>query len=77
MCILTLIDLEEGLRQFAGEQGFRQISEVLLQHVRDIIRGLTLIVDSSPVCAACLVHLTKGLDTRFHSRLPKQTHLEK
>lgn len=37
LCILTLIDLEEGLRQFASEQGFWQISEVLLQHVCNII----------------------------------------
>lgn len=77
MCILTLINLEEGLGQFAGEQGLWQISEVLLQHVCDVIRRLALVVDSSPVCAARLVHLTKSLDTRFNSRFPEKTHLGK
>lgn len=75
--ILTLIDLEEGLWQFAGEQGFWQVSEVLLQHVGDVIRGLALVVDSSAVRAARLIHLTKSLDTRFNSRFPEETHLEK
>ena len=76
VCILTLINLEEGLRQFAGEQRFWQISEVLLQHVCDVIRRLALVVDSSPVCAARLVHLAKSLDTGFNSRFPEKTHLE-
>lgn len=66
-CVLTLINLEEGLRELASEQGFWQISEVLLQHVCDVIRRLALVVDSSPVCAARLVHLTKSLDARFNS----------
>lgn len=74
--ILTLIDLEEGLRQFAGEQGFWQISEVLLQHVCDVICRLALVVDSSPVCATRLVHLTKSLDTRFNSRFSEKANLE-
>lgn len=76
MYILTLIDLEEGLRQLAGEQGFWQISEVLLQHVRYIICRLALVADSSPVGAACLVHLTKSLDARFDSRLSEKANLE-
>lgn len=75
--VLTLINLEEGLRQFAGEQGLWQISEVLLQHVRDVVRRLALVVDSSPVCAARLVHLTESLDARFNSRFSEKTHLEK
>lgn len=67
VCFLTLINLEEGLRQFASEQRFWQISEVLLQHVCDVKRRLALVVDASPVCAARLVHLTQSLDSRFNA----------
>ncbi len=77
VCALTLINLEEGLGELASEQGFWQISEVLLQHVCNIVRCLALVVDSSPVCAARLVHLTKSMDARFNSRLPEKTHLDK
>lgn len=76
MCILTLVDLEEGLRQLAGEQRLWQISEVLLQHVRHVIGRLALVVDSSPVGAAGFVHLPESLDARLDSRLPEESHLE-
>lgn len=74
--ILTLIDLEEGLRELAGEQGFWQISEVLLQHVCHVIGRLALVVDPSPVCTAGFVHLTESLDARFNSRFPENSNLE-
>lgn len=76
MCILTLVDLEEGLRQLAGEQRLWQISEVLLQHVRHVIGRLALVVDPSPVGAAGFVHLPESLDARLDSRLPEESHLE-
>lgn len=76
MSILTLIDLEEGLRELAGEQGFWQISEVLLQHVCHVIGRLALVVDPSPVCTAGFVHLTESLDARFNSRFPENSNLE-
>ena len=67
MCVLTLVDLEEGLGQFAGEQGFRKVPEVLLQHVCDVVSRLALVADSSPVRATRLVHLPQRLDTRFNA----------
>lgn len=76
VCILTLIYLEEGLRQLAGEQGFWQISEVLLQHVGHVVSRLALVADSSPICATRLVHLTKSLDTRFNARFSEKTNLD-
>lgn len=74
---LTLIDLEEGLGQFAREQRFWQISEVLLEHVCDIIGRLALVADTSPVRPARLVHLTQSLDSGFNSRFPEKTHLDR
>lgn len=38
VCVLTLIYLEKGLRQLACEQGLWQVSEVLLQHVCNVVR---------------------------------------
>lgn len=74
--ILTLVDLEEGLGQLAGEQRLWQISEVLLQHVCHVIGRLALVVDPSPVGAAGFVHLAESLDARLDSRLPEESHLE-
>lgn len=41
--LLTLVDVEEGLAELAGEDGFRQVSEVLLHHVSNIERRLTIV----------------------------------
>lgn len=73
---LTLVDLEEGLRQLAGEQRLGQIPEVLLQHVCHVVGRLALVVDPSPVGAAGFVHLAESLDARLDSRLPEESHLE-
>lgn len=44
MYVLTLVDMEEGLPQFAGQQRLREIPEELLHHVSYIIGRLIFIV---------------------------------
>lgn len=38
----TLVDVQEALAQLAGENGFREVSEVLLYHVGYVERRLVL-----------------------------------
>lgn len=70
--LLTLVDVKEGLAELAGEDGFRQVSEVLLHHVSNVKSRLTIVWDGVRVG---LHKLTEVLDTRLHPRLPKKTNL--
>lgn len=71
--VLTLVDMEEGLPQLAGEQRLRQIPEELLHHVGHIIGRLILIVH---IVWRTLIHVPQSLNPRLHPRLTKETHLE-
>lgn len=70
--MLTLVNVEEGLAEFAGEDGFRQVSEVLLHHVGHVESRLNVVRNAVWVG---LHQLTEVLDTRLHPRLPEKTHL--
>lgn len=70
---LTLVNMEEGFSQFAGEERLGKISEELLDHVGHIVGGLVLIIH---ILWRVLVHLPESLDPRFHSGLAEETHLE-
>lgn len=70
--LLTLVNVEERLAEFAGEDGFGQVSEVLLDHVGDVEGRLTLVRKSIWVR---LHHLTEQLDPRLQPRLPEETQL--
>lgn len=70
---LTLVNVEEGFTQFAGQKWLRQIPEELFDHVSNIIRRLIFIVN---IIWRTLVHLTECLDTRLDSWFAKKTHLE-
>lgn len=63
MKALTLVDVEKGLAEFAGEDGFGQVSEVLLHHVGHVESRLTVIGNAVGVG---LHQLTEVLDTRLH-----------
>lgn len=63
---LTLIYMEEGLSEFAGEQWLRKVSEKLLHHVGYVICALILIVYT---LWRTLTHLSQSLDPRLHPRL--------
>lgn len=69
---LTLVDVQEGLAELAGEDGFRQVSEVLLHHVGHVEGRLTVVRNAAGVG---LHQLAEVLDTRLHPRLPEKTHL--
>ena len=71
--VLTLVDMEEGLPQFAGEQRLRQVPEELLHHISHIIGRLILIVH---IVWGTLIHLPESLNSRLHPGLTKETHLE-
>lgn len=73
ICFLTLVNMEEGFSQFAGEEWLRKISEELLDHVGHIVGGLVLVIH---ILWRVLVHLPESLDARFHSGLAEKTHLE-
>lgn len=70
---LTLINMEEGFSQFAGEQRLGKISEELLDHVSYVVGGLVLVIH---VLRGVLVHLPESLDARFDPGLAEKTHLE-
>lgn len=69
---LTLIYVEEGLSEFAGEQWLRKVSEKLLHHVGHVVRTLILVVYTF---WRTLAHLSQSLDPRLHPRLTEKTHL--
>lgn len=69
---LTLVDVQEGLAQPAGEDRLGQVSEVLLHHVGHVERGLAVVGDAVRIR---LHQVTQVLDTRLHPRLPEKTHL--
>lgn len=66
--------MEEGLAELAGEDGLREIAEVLLHHVRHVECGLAL---EAHAIGVRLHHLPQELDPRFHSGLTEQTNLGK
>lgn len=70
---LTLVNMEEGFSQFAGEQRLGKISEELLDHVGHVVGRLVLVIH---VLRRVLVHLPESLDARFDSGLAEETHLE-
>lgn len=70
---LTLVDVEESLPKFAGEQRLRQISEKLLHHVGHIVGRLILVVH---IVWRALIHLPESLDSGLHPWLTKETHLQ-
>ena len=70
--LLTLVNVEEGLAEFAGEDGFRQVSEVLLHHVGHVEGRLAVVRNAVWVG---LHQLTEVLDTRLDPGLPEKTHL--
>lgn len=47
--LLTLVDVEEGLTQFTGENGLRQVSEILFHHVGDVESRVTLVGNATGV----------------------------
>lgn len=61
---LTLVDLQEGVRQLAGEDGLRQVTEILLQQVSHVIRRLPLVAD---VVRAGFVHVPEHLNPGLHT----------
>lgn len=69
---LTLVDVQEGLAQLAGQQRLRQISEELLHHVGHVVRRLVLIAHR---VRRELALLPQRLDARLHARLAEQSHL--
>lgn len=69
---LTLVDVEEGVAEPAGEDRFGQVPEVLLHQVGHIKRGLVVEGDAIRIC---LHLLTEELDPGLHTGLPEQTHL--
>lgn len=69
---LTLVDVEEGVAQLAGEDRFGQVPEVLLHQVGHVERGLVVEGDAVRVR---LHSLTEELDPGLHAGLPEQTHL--
>lgn len=69
---LTLVDVEEGVAQPAGEDRFGQVPEVLLHQVGHVKCGLVVEGDAVRV----RFHpLTEELDPGLHTGLPEQTHL--
>lgn len=73
MSCLTLVDVEEGFAQLAGEQRLGKIPEKLLHHVRHVIGGLVLVVH---IVRRSLIHLPESLNSRLHPRFAKETHLQ-
>lgn len=69
---LTLVDVEEGVAQPAGEDRFGQVPEVLLHQVSHVEGGLVVEGDAVRVR---LHPLTEELDPGLHTGLPEQTHL--
>lgn len=69
---LTLVDVEEGVAQPAGEDRFGQVPEVLLHQVGHVEGGLVVEGDAVRVR---LHLLTEELDPGLHTGLPEQTHL--
>lgn len=67
-----MVDVQEGLAELAGEDGFRQVSEVLLHHVGHVEGRLAVVRDAAGVR---LHQLAEILDPRLHPRLPEETHL--
>lgn len=70
--LLTLVDVEEGLAQLTGENGLRQVSEILFHHVGDVERRVALVGNAAGVR---LHQVAQVLDTRLHPRLPEKAHL--
>lgn len=69
---LTLIYMEKGLSEFAGEQWLRKVSEKLLHHVGYVICTLILIVYA---LWRTFTHLSQSLNARLHTRLTEKPHL--
>lgn len=67
-----MVDVEEGLTQLTGENGLRQVSEILFHHVGDVERRVALVGNATRVR---LHQVAQVLDTRLHPRLPEETHL--
>lgn len=72
--LLTLVDVQEGLAESAGEDGFRQVSEELLHQVGHVEGRLTAVGNSIRVR---LHQLPQELDPGFHSGFPEKTHLDR
>lgn len=70
--LLTLVDVEEGLTQLTGENGLRQVSEILFHHVGHVERGVALVGNAAGVR---LHQVAQVLDTGLHPRLPEKAHL--
>ena len=69
---LTLVDLQEGVCQLAGEDGLRQVAEILLQQVSHVVRRLPVVVD---VVGAGFVHVPERLNPGLHPRLSENANL--
>lgn len=70
---LTLVDLQEGVCQLAGEDGLWQVTEILLQQVSHIIGRLPVIVD---VVRAGFIHVPERLNPGLHPRLSENANLQ-
>lgn len=70
--LLTLVDVEEGLAEVAGENGLGQVPEILLHHVGYVEGGVALVGDAAGVR---LHQVAQQLDTRLRPRLPEEPHL--
>lgn len=68
----TLVDVQETLAQLAGENGLRQVSEVLLYHVGHVEGRLVL---EGEAVRVGLDHVPKILNPRFDPRLPEKANL--